>query len=70
MKYNFSKLIYIEKDRVGKDFKYFMNSKKANRVLKWKNIITMDKGLDKTINWHLKNINNLKNKKMIYRHKV
>ena len=70
MKYNFSKLIYIEKDRVGKDFKYFMNSKKANRVLKWKNKITMDKGLDKTINWHLKNINNLKNKKMIYRHKV
>lgn len=69
MQYDYSKLVIIKKDRAGKDHKYFMSSKKANKQLKWKNSISLDKGIDDTIQWYKKNFKYLKNKTLNYIHK-
>ena len=49
MNYPFNKLVYFSKDRLAKDQKYLLNSKKAQKYLSWKNLTTLDKGLDETI---------------------
>ena len=69
MQYDYSKLVIVKKDRVGKDHKYLMSSKKANKQLKWKNSISLDKGIDDTIQWYKKNFKYLKNKTLNYIHK-
>ena len=70
MNKKFSEVVYLEKDRLGKDQKYFMDSKKANKYLKWKNKINLDKGLEKVINWQLANKKVLKKLKIQYTHKA
>lgn len=69
MNYNFKDLIKITKDRNSKDFKYFMNSNLIKKEMGWKNKINLDKGIDKTITWHIKNFYKLKKQKKIYIHK-
>jgi len=69
MQYNYSKLVKIKKDRPGKDYKYFMSSKKANNQLNWINLISLDKGIDDTIQWYKENFKYLKNKSLNYNHK-
>jgi dTDP-D-glucose 4,6-dehydratase len=61
--------VYFSKDRLAKDQKYLLNSKKAKKYLSWKNLITLDKGLDDTIIWYEKNKSSLKNKSFKYNHK-
>lgn len=70
MKYNFKKVVKYQKDRPSKDFKYFMNSKKANKKLNWKSKISFDEGITQTINWYKNNFNNLKKNKDYYVHKI
>jgi len=65
-----SEVVYNGKDRLGKDHKYFMSSTKANKYLKWKNKINLDKGLDKVISWHLLNKKILHKLKITYIHKA
>ena len=69
MKYDYKNLVDIKKDRKGKDYKYFMDSKSIFKDLKWKNNISLKKGLKRTINWYLNNSNFLKKEKMVYIHK-
>jgi dTDP-glucose 4,6-dehydratase len=69
MNYNFKNLIKHYKDRPGKDYKYFMSSKKIKKELGWKNNISFLNGIDKTIKWYKKNYNNFKNIKYEYIHK-
>ena len=47
-----------------------MDSKKANKYLKWKNKVNLDKGLEKVINWQLANKKVLKKLKIQYMHKA
>lgn len=60
MNYDIKKLIVLKKDRLGKDKKYLMNSVKANKLLKWKNKMSLDEGLNRTIEFfasmHQKNV--------------
>lgn len=70
MNKKFSEVVYTEKDRLGKDQKYFMNSKKANKYLKWNNKVNLDKGLEKVINWQLANKKVLNKLKIHYTHKA
>ena len=70
MNKKFSEVIYLERDRLGKDQKYFMNNKKAYKQLKWKNKINLDKGLEKVINWQVLNKKVLHKLKIHYRHKA
>jgi dTDP-glucose 4,6-dehydratase len=69
MNYPFAKLVYFSKDRLAKDQKYLLNSKKAKKYLSWKNLITLNKGLDDTIKWYEKNKSILKYKSFKYNHK-
>ena len=69
MKYDEKKLISFSKDRIGKDLRYMMSSKKAYNELGWKSKITLEDGLKKTINWHIKNFKKLNKLKTAYVHK-
>lgn len=69
MNYPFTKLVYFSKDRLAKDQKYLLNSKKAQKYLSWKNLTTLRKGLDETIKWYKKNKSDLKIKTFKYNHK-
>ena len=44
-------------DRPGHDERYALNSNKIKREIGWKNKTSISRGLSKTINWYLKNLN-------------
>ena len=69
MNYPFTSLVYFSKDRLAKDQKYLLNSKKAQKYLTWKNQITLKKGLYETIKWYKKNYSKLKYETFEYNHK-
>ena len=69
MNKKFSEVVYIEKDRPGKDQKYFMDNTKVKKYLNWKNRINLDKGLDKVISWQILNKKKLIHLKTHYTHK-
>ena len=46
-----------------------MSSKKANEELGWKSKISLEDGLKKTINWHIKNFKKLNKMNTAYIHK-
>jgi dTDP-glucose 4,6-dehydratase len=69
MNYPFATLVYFSKDRLAKDQKYLLNSKKAQKYLTWKNLTTLKKGLDETIKWYKKNYSKLKYESFEYNHK-
>ena len=54
------KLIKFIKDRPGHDKRYAIDASKISRELGWKPSLTFDQGLDKTIDWYIKNTNWLK----------
>ncbi len=47
--------IKFVKDRPGHDFRYALNSKKIYKEIRWKSKTSLDKGLNLTIDWYLKN---------------
>ena len=58
------KLITFIKDRPGHDLRYAIDASKLKNELGWEPNIQLNEGLNKTINWYLKNpkwINNITN---------
>jgi len=55
------KLISFVKDRPGHDFRYAIDATKINKELGWKPEVNFKQGLEKTIDWYLKNQQWLKN---------
>ena len=55
--YDYNSLIQFVKDRPGHDRKYFLNSSRIRRELNWKPKYNINKGLEITIDWYLKNLN-------------
>jgi dTDP-glucose 4,6-dehydratase len=51
------KLITYVKDRPGHDRRYAIDASKLNTYLGWKPSVTFEEGLEKTIEWYLKNEN-------------
>jgi len=51
----YKKLITFVKDRAGHDKRYSINYDKKKKELHWKKIVTLDKGLEKTMQWYLDN---------------
>tara|TARA_B100000029_G_scaffold490420_1_gene549433 strand:- start:192 stop:1184 length:993 start_codon:yes stop_codon:yes gene_type:complete len=68
-KKNFSDLVLVTKDRIGKDDSYHLNTKKIKKELKWRSKTDLKTGLSKTLFWVDKNFNTLKKEKMEYVHK-
>ncbi|TXD92876.1 dTDP-glucose 4,6-dehydratase [Gillisia hiemivivida] len=54
-------LITYIKDRPGHDKRYAIDASKINKELGWKPSVTFEQGLEKTIDWYLKNEDWLKN---------
>ena len=55
-KFEFKNLIEFVKDRPGHDRKYILNSNKIRRQLNWKPNYNIKEGIEKTIDWYLKNL--------------
>ena len=53
----FSKKIKYVKDRPGHDIEYLVNNSKIKKELGWKCKTSLDKGLEKTLNWYIKEYN-------------
>ncbi|WP_422858210.1 dTDP-glucose 4,6-dehydratase [Flagellimonas sp. S174] len=49
------KLITYVKDRPGHDLRYAIDATKISKELGWKPSVTFEEGLEKTIDWYLKN---------------
>jgi len=70
LKMSAKKLISLKKeDRLGKDFAYKLNSSFLRKSLKWKPLIELQEGLDKTINWIRDDFAKLKKISTNYNHK-
>ncbi len=54
-------LITFVKDRPGHDLRYAIDASKINKELGWKPSVTFEEGLEKTVDWYLKNENWLNN---------
>ncbi|MBI1307805.1 MAG: dTDP-glucose 4,6-dehydratase [Bacteroidetes bacterium] len=50
-----SELITFVKDRAGHDFRYAIDASKLKMELGWKPEVTFEEGIEKTIDWYLKN---------------
>lgn len=48
-------LITFVKDRAGHDLRYAIDASKLKNELGWKAAVSFDKGLEKTVEWYLKN---------------
>ena len=48
-------LIKFVEDRPGHDLRYSLDSRKILDELQWKNNLSFEEGLDKTIDWYLEN---------------
>ena len=61
--------IEVVGERDGKDQGYLLNSDKIRISHKWKENISLDSGINKTISWVKKNIDTLKDLPRVYQHK-
>lgn len=52
---HYKKLITFVRDRAGHDRRYAINCDKIKRELGWKQSVTFDEGLRKTVKWYLNN---------------
>lgn len=50
-----AKLITFVKDRAGHDLRYAIDSEKISKELNWNPSVTFETGLEKTVDWYLKN---------------
>ena len=66
---NFNNAIKIGPERISQDRKYILDTKKIKNNLRWKPNVSLDKGLDLTISWLLKNFNKYNQKDLNYIHK-
>jgi dTDP-glucose 4,6-dehydratase len=66
---NFSELVEVSEDRLGKDQAYLLDSTKLRENFKWQDNINLEHGLIDTLSWVDKNIEILKSLPADYIHK-
>lgn len=69
MNVNFDDLVKVTPDRPGKDFAYQLNSERIRTELGWRDEINLDLGLDRTIAWVERNLDDLRNLPSEYIHR-
>jgi dTDP-glucose 4,6-dehydratase len=69
MSVEFNELVEISNDRPGKDALYSMSSAKAEKELDWRPKISLEQGLDQTVQWVRSNIDVIKTLPLEYMHK-
>ncbi|MBQ6599420.1 MAG: GDP-mannose 4,6-dehydratase [Lentisphaeria bacterium] len=65
----FEECVEIVPDRLGKDTIYHLSSEKARRELGWKDTVTLEQGIDETIDWIKANFQKFRNDPCKYIHK-
>ena len=66
---NFEDVVTLGSERLGKDQAYFLDSQKVRKSLGWKDTITLEQGLEETIEWVKDNLHALRTKEISYVHK-
>jgi len=61
--------VEIVGERQGKDSAYLLDSTKAKETLGWKDLISLEQGIDETIAWVKDNLDELKKQPFDYIHK-
>ena len=69
MNYKFHNLVKISTERKGKDKYYYLSSKKIKRELKWRQKISLDRGLNRCIDWLENNKKFFNKTDLNYQHK-
>jgi dTDP-glucose 4,6-dehydratase len=65
----FEDVVEVVGDRPGKDAAYLLDSTKARTTLGWQAAISLDQGIDETIAWVARNLEELKKQPADYIHK-
>jgi dTDP-glucose 4,6-dehydratase len=68
MNKKFDHNVKLEKDRIGKDKCYKLDSSKIRNKLKWNDEISLQKGIEETISWISENYSELCKEKLSYTH--
>jgi len=66
---SFEKNVTVVGERLGKDNAYWLSSEKIHQDLGWKDQISLEQGLEQTIEWVQENLEELKIQPMQYIHK-
>ena len=66
---SFKQIINLKKERVGKDYLYFLNSNKLIKKLNWKPKVDLETGIRKTLDWIDANLELFKKNELNYKHK-
>jgi dTDP-glucose 4,6-dehydratase len=65
----FKEVVEVVGDRPGKDAAYLLDSGKARKALAWQDAISLDQGIDETIAWINRDLEDLKKQPADYLHK-
>ncbi len=65
----FADVVEVVGDRPGKDAAYLLDSTKARTTLGWQDTVSLDQGIDETIDWISRNLEELKQQPADYVHK-
>tara|TARA_Y100000816_G_scaffold287987_1_gene271698 strand:+ start:4367 stop:5362 length:996 start_codon:yes stop_codon:yes gene_type:complete len=68
-KSNFKKKVIVGPERKGKDKLYSLSSQKLYKQFNWKAKVKIENGIQKTLEWFLKNKTELIKQKVYYKHK-
>jgi dTDP-glucose 4,6-dehydratase len=69
MDIDFSSSVEVAPDRLGKDSAYLLDSSKAAKELGWSAKVSLEEGIEQTIDWVKSNLNELLQQPMNYVHK-
>ena len=67
---NFNDIVQQSEERLGKDQTYLLDSSKLREKFKWEEDFNLDSGINDTIEWVSKNLNELRNCSWDYKHKI
>ncbi len=66
----FNDLVKVSKERQGKDQVYLLNTSKLRKKLDWKDKISLEDGMKKTLYWIDQKLDYLKRLPRNYKHKI
>lgn len=67
---DFENLVEVSPDRPGKDDAYLLDSSKAKKEFDWEPKVSLDEGIEETVNWVQNNFEELIKEPMEYIHKI
>ncbi|OGT39870.1 MAG: dTDP-glucose 4,6-dehydratase [Gammaproteobacteria bacterium RIFCSPHIGHO2_12_FULL_36_30] len=70
MNVDFDLFAQITSDRPGKDALYSMKTNRAEKELSWKPAVSLEQGINKTVEWVRNNVDTIKNLPLEYIHKI